>query len=34
VPGTDVDLNMALERAGRVADFMEFAELLARDALA
>jgi succinate dehydrogenase / fumarate reductase flavoprotein subunit len=34
VPGTDTDLNMALERAGRVADFMEFAELLARDALA
>jgi succinate dehydrogenase / fumarate reductase flavoprotein subunit len=34
VPGTDADLNVALERAGRVADFMEFAELLARDALA
>jgi succinate dehydrogenase / fumarate reductase flavoprotein subunit len=34
VPGSDADLNMALERAGRVADFMEFAELLARDALA
>ena len=33
VPGTHDDLNMALERAGRVADFMEFAELLARDAL-
>jgi succinate dehydrogenase / fumarate reductase flavoprotein subunit len=25
---------MALERAGRVADFMEFGELLAKDALA
>ena len=34
VPGTDSDLNMALERAGRVADFMEFGELLAKDALA
>ena len=34
VPGSDRDLNMALERAGRVADFMEFAELHARDALA
>jgi succinate dehydrogenase flavoprotein subunit len=34
VPGTDADLNVALERAGRVADFMEFGELLAADALA
>src|SRR5262245_30982775 len=34
VPGTDADLNMALERTGRVADFMEFGELLAKDALA
>jgi succinate dehydrogenase / fumarate reductase, flavoprotein subunit len=34
VPGTDADLNAALERAGRVADFMEFGELLAKDALA
>jgi succinate dehydrogenase / fumarate reductase flavoprotein subunit len=33
VPGTDADLNVALERANRVADFMEFGELLARDAL-
>ena len=33
VPGTDADLNTALERANRVADFMEFGELLARDAL-
>src|SRR3954447_2332261 len=34
VPGTDADLNAALERAGRVADFMESGELLAKDALA
>ena len=33
VPGTDADLNAALERANRVADFLEFGELLARDAL-
>jgi succinate dehydrogenase / fumarate reductase flavoprotein subunit len=33
VPGTADDLNVALERAGRVADFLEFGELLARDAL-
>jgi succinate dehydrogenase flavoprotein subunit len=33
VPGTDADLNQALEYAGRVADYLEFAELLARDAL-
>jgi len=33
VPGTGGDLNNALERAGRVADFLEFGELLARDAL-
>ncbi len=33
VPGGDQDLNQALEYAGRVADFMEFAELLALDAL-
>jgi succinate dehydrogenase / fumarate reductase flavoprotein subunit len=33
VPGTDADLNTALERANRVADFLEFGELLARDAL-
>ncbi len=34
VPGGAGDLNQALERAGRVADFLEFAELLVRDALA
>jgi succinate dehydrogenase / fumarate reductase, flavoprotein subunit len=33
VPGTDADLNQALEYAGRVADYLEFAELLALDAL-
>jgi succinate dehydrogenase / fumarate reductase flavoprotein subunit len=33
VVGSDSDLNQALERAGRVADFLEFAELLAQDAL-
>jgi succinate dehydrogenase / fumarate reductase flavoprotein subunit len=34
VPGSDDNLNQALEKAGRVADFMEFGELLAQDALA
>jgi succinate dehydrogenase / fumarate reductase, flavoprotein subunit len=33
VPGRSSDLNQALEYAGRVADYLEFAELLARDAL-
>ncbi|MDB5306973.1 MAG: sdhA [Gemmataceae bacterium] len=33
VPGSADDLNTALERANRVADYMEFGELLARDAL-
>src|SRR5262249_50100216 len=33
VPGDDQDLNQALEQAGRIADFLEFAELLAHDAL-
>ncbi|KJS28509.1 MAG: succinate dehydrogenase [Desulfatitalea sp. BRH_c12] len=33
VPGTTADLNQSLERAGRVADFLEFAELLLIDAL-
>jgi succinate dehydrogenase / fumarate reductase flavoprotein subunit len=32
VPGSGADLNQQLEHAGRVADFLEFAELLARDA--
>jgi len=33
VPGTSDNLNVGLERAGRVADFLEFCELLAYDAL-
>jgi succinate dehydrogenase / fumarate reductase flavoprotein subunit len=33
VPGTGEELNISLERAGRVIDFIEFAELLALDAL-
>ncbi|MCC2668468.1 MAG: frdA 2 [Armatimonadetes bacterium] len=33
VPGDGADFNQALEYAGRVADYMEFAELLALDAL-
>ncbi|MBK9317159.1 MAG: fumarate reductase/succinate dehydrogenase flavoprotein subunit [Acidobacteria bacterium] len=33
VPGSGDDLNPALEYAGRVADFLEFGELLAYDAL-
>ena len=34
VLGRGDDLNQALENGGRVADFLEFAELMARDALA
>ena len=34
VPGQSADLNQSLERAGRVADFLEFAELMVLDALA
>jgi succinate dehydrogenase / fumarate reductase flavoprotein subunit len=33
VPGSGESLNQALERAGRVADFFELAELMCRDAL-
>ena len=33
VVGTGEELNQSLERAGRVADFLEFAELMCRDAL-
>lgn len=33
VSGTDDNLNTALERAGRVADFLEFAEIMCLDAL-
>jgi len=34
VVGSAGDLNQVLERAGRVADFLEFGELMCRDALA
>ncbi len=33
VPGSGDDLNQSLERAGRVADFLEFGEVLLYDAL-
>jgi succinate dehydrogenase / fumarate reductase, flavoprotein subunit len=33
VPGSAASLNQSLELAGRVADFFEFGELMARDAL-
>jgi len=33
VTGSGAELNQQLENAGRVADFLEFGELLARDAL-
>ncbi|MDX1950712.1 MAG: fumarate reductase/succinate dehydrogenase flavoprotein subunit [Verrucomicrobiota bacterium] len=33
VPGEGSDFNQSLEHAGRVADFLEFGELLCRDAL-
>jgi len=33
VPGSGTGANMELEKAGRVADFMEFAELMCYDAL-
>ncbi len=33
VTGSGEELNQALEKAGRVADYLEFAELLAKDAL-
>jgi succinate dehydrogenase / fumarate reductase, flavoprotein subunit len=33
VPGTAPSLNQSLEMAGRVADFLEFGELMAHDAL-
>ena len=34
VPGSGATLNQSLEKAGRVADFLEFAELMCHDALA
>jgi succinate dehydrogenase / fumarate reductase flavoprotein subunit len=33
VPGSDAELNQALEKAGRVADFLELGELMCIDAL-
>lgn len=33
VPGEETDLNQSLERAGRVADFLELGELMVDDAL-
>lgn len=34
IPGDGAELNQSLERAGRVADFLEYAEFMIRDALA
>ena len=34
IPGDSKEINQSLERAGRVADFLEFAEIMVRDALA
>ncbi len=34
IPGNGNELNQSLERAGRVADFLEFSEIMIRDALA
>ncbi|WP_456385246.1 fumarate reductase/succinate dehydrogenase flavoprotein subunit [Desulfolithobacter sp.] len=34
VPGSGQELNQSLERAGRIADFLEFAEVMVLDALA
>lgn len=34
LPGTNKEINQSLERAGRVADFLEFADIMIRDALA
>ncbi len=34
VNGSSADFNISLEKAGRVADFLEFGELMCRDALA
>jgi succinate dehydrogenase / fumarate reductase flavoprotein subunit len=33
VPGSGAELNQSLEKAGRLADFLEFAELMCLDAL-
>ena len=34
IPGDELEYNQSLERAGRVADFLEFGELMCTDALA
>jgi succinate dehydrogenase / fumarate reductase, flavoprotein subunit len=34
LPGTNKEINQSLERAGRVADFLEFGDIMIRDALA
>ena len=34
VPGSDQDYNLSLQKAGRVADYLEFGELMITDALA
>ncbi|MBM9520091.1 fumarate reductase/succinate dehydrogenase flavoprotein subunit [Desulforhopalus vacuolatus] len=34
IPGSTKEVNQSLERAGRVADFIDFAEIVVRDALA
>jgi succinate dehydrogenase / fumarate reductase flavoprotein subunit len=34
IPGTGAELNQSLERAGRLGDFLEFAEIMIRDGLA
>jgi succinate dehydrogenase / fumarate reductase flavoprotein subunit len=34
VPGNETDFNQSLENAGRVADFLEFADIMIADALA
>jgi succinate dehydrogenase / fumarate reductase flavoprotein subunit len=34
IPGGAEELNMSLEKAGRIADFLELGELMCRDALA
>ena len=33
IPGTDQGVNQSLERAGRVSDFIELADLMCHDAL-
>jgi succinate dehydrogenase / fumarate reductase flavoprotein subunit len=33
VPASDIELNQSLEKAGRMADFLELAELMCLDAL-